>query len=55
MGPDEASRRSRLVFVDPEDENAPYWWPAIVRGKLGREASLVLTQAHVIDGARGGA
>jgi hypothetical protein len=23
-------RKSRLVFVDPEDEALSYWWPAIV-------------------------
>ena len=23
-------RSSRLVFVDPEDETLPYWWPAII-------------------------
>ena len=25
------SRQERLVFVDPEDEEIPYWWPAIVK------------------------
>ena len=24
------TRQERLVFVDPEDEEIPYWWPAIV-------------------------
>lgn len=23
-------RQERLVFVDPEDEEISYWWPAIV-------------------------
>lgn len=26
-------RQDRLVFVDPEDEEIPYWWPAIVNQK----------------------
>lgn len=25
------SRQGRLVFVDPDDEDIPYWWPAIVK------------------------
>ena len=24
------NRQERLVFVDPEDEDISYWWPAIV-------------------------
>lgn len=30
-------RQERLVFVDPEDEEIPYWWPAIVIIKINRE------------------
>ncbi|PJF16640.1 hypothetical protein PSACC_03553 [Paramicrosporidium saccamoebae] len=26
----EDERRSRLVFVDPEDDTLPYWWPALI-------------------------
>ena len=25
-------RQARLVFVDPEDDKLPYWWPALVDG-----------------------
>ncbi|KAJ1984983.1 hypothetical protein H4R34_000327 [Dimargaris verticillata] len=24
------SPKRQLVFVDPDDEEAPYWWPAMV-------------------------
>lgn len=27
---DDKEANSKLVFVDPEDETLPYWWPAIV-------------------------
>ena len=34
-------RQSRLVFVDPEDEEIPYWWPAIViRGVLNTKIEI---------------
>lgn len=23
-------RHERMVFVDPDDESLPYWWPAVV-------------------------
>jgi hypothetical protein len=33
-------RQERLVFVDPEDEEISYWWPAIVKRLLN---NIILT------------
>ena len=49
-------RQERLVFVDPEDEDIPYWWPAIVTIKWIIVKVIIKNKQtnYVIGGSRGG-
>lgn len=41
-------RHELLVFVDPDDESVPFWWPALVE----HVAHLIIF--NFVDCARGG-